>query len=57
MGEGKHLTRGFPSKKINEQEIDPVVIEDNVWIGTGTVILKGVTIGEGLVIAANSLVT
>lgn len=34
----------------------PVVIEDNVWIGTGSVILPGVVIGNGSVIGANSVV-
>jgi len=35
----------------------PVHIEDNVWIGCRCIILKGVTIGEGAVIAAGSVVT
>tara|TARA_Y100000385_G_scaffold271952_1_gene312346 strand:- start:44 stop:550 length:507 start_codon:yes stop_codon:yes gene_type:complete len=34
----------------------PVIIEDDVWIGTGAVILKGVTIGKGSIVAAGSLV-
>jgi serine acetyltransferase len=34
----------------------PVTIEDNVWIGAGCIILKGVTIGEGSVIAAGTVV-
>ena len=34
----------------------PVVIEDNVWIGTSVIILPGVTIGAGSVIAAGSIV-
>src|ERR1035437_2266145 len=34
----------------------PVIIEDNVWIGVNTTILKGVTIGENSIIGANSLV-
>ena len=33
-----------------------VIIEDDVWIGTGAVILGGVTIGKGSVIAAGSIV-
>ena len=33
-----------------------VVIEDNVWIGTGSVVLPGVLIGNGSVIGANSVV-
>lgn len=34
----------------------PIVIEDDVWLGLNVVVLKGVTIGEGSVIAANSVV-
>lgn len=35
----------------------PIVIEDHVWIGVGAIILKGVTIGEGAVVAAGAVVT
>lgn len=34
-----------------------VIIEDNAWIGGGTVILPGVTIGENTVVGAGSVVT
>ncbi len=34
-----------------------VVIEDDVWIGTRAIILHGVTIGRGAVIAAGAVVT
>jgi acetyltransferase-like isoleucine patch superfamily enzyme len=34
----------------------PIVIEDNVWIGANTFVLPGVTIGEGSVIGAGSIV-
>lgn len=36
---------------------NPVIIEDNVWIGANVVVLKGVTIGSGAVIAAGAVVT
>lgn len=36
---------------------DPVTIEDNVWIGCRSIILKGITIGKGAIIAAGSVVT
>ncbi|HEV7427625.1 MAG TPA: acyltransferase [Thermoanaerobaculia bacterium] len=35
----------------------PVVIEDDVWIGAKSTIMKGVRIGRGAVIAAASVVT
>lgn len=36
---------------------EPVVIESNVWIASDAVILPGVTIGDGAVIGAGSVVT
>ena len=36
---------------------DKIHIEDNVWIGGGSTILKGVTVREGSIIAAGSIVT
>ena len=35
----------------------PIRIEDKVWIGMDVLILKGVTVGEGSVVAARSVVT
>lgn len=35
----------------------PVIIGDNVWIGDKATILPNVTIGDGVIIAANSVVT
>jgi acetyltransferase-like isoleucine patch superfamily enzyme len=44
-----HSLDGRPS-------VDPVQIGDHVWIGGGAIVLKGVTIGDGAVVAAGSLV-
>lgn len=43
---------------INNQpnQTAPIVIKDDVWIGTGAKILKGVTIGQGAVVASGALV-
>ena len=35
----------------------PIVIGDNVWIGAGVIILKGVSIGDNAIIAAGSIIT
>jgi acetyltransferase-like isoleucine patch superfamily enzyme len=35
----------------------PVTIGDHVWIGARAAVLKGVTIGDGAVVAAGALVT
>lgn len=47
------------SKRIDEQGVStkPVVIGDDVWIGTNAVILPGVTIGSHCVVAAGAVVT
>lgn len=39
------------------EKTKPVVIGNHVWIGTRAVIMKGVTIGDGAVIAAGAIVT
>lgn len=35
----------------------PIMIEENVWIGTRAIILKGVHIGKGAVVGAGAVVT
>lgn len=39
------------------EQAQPVVIEDDVWIGGGAVLLPGITVGKGSVVAAGSVVT
>ena len=41
----------------NGVESSPIKISDHVWIGFDAVILKGVTIGEGAIVGARSVVT
>lgn len=41
---------------LNPKDIRPVRICQDAWIGNGTHIMKGVTIGEGAIIGANSVV-
>lgn len=40
-----------------ETKSAPVRIERNVWLGTRVIVLRGVTIGEGSVVGAGSVVT
>ncbi len=46
----------FDQKRKRPEDDQPVVIEDDVWIGTGVIVLKGVTVGTGSIIAAGALV-
>ena len=34
-----------------------IIINDNVWVATGAIVLPGVTIGEGAVVGAGAVVT
>lgn len=43
--------------EVSEAYVAPVIIEKNVWVAINVVILPGVTIGEGAIIAAGSVVT
>ena len=45
----------FDDSRTNEDS--PVIIDDNVWLGYGVKVLKGVHIGENSLIGAGSIVT
>jgi acetyltransferase-like isoleucine patch superfamily enzyme len=44
---------GLPT---TEDEVKPVVIEDNVWIGRRAIIMPGVTVGTGSIVSAGAVV-
>nr|WP_272505012.1 DapH/DapD/GlmU-related protein [Salinibacter ruber] len=46
-----------PAEDINAGAAAPIVIENDVFVGMEALILKGVTIGEGAVVGAGSVVT
>lgn len=51
-----------PAKRLaglppDDDEVKPVTIGDNVWIGSNAVIFPGVTLGDGCVVATDSVVT
>ncbi|WHF53053.1 DapH/DapD/GlmU-related protein [Chryseobacterium gotjawalense] len=54
----KGIIQDSPLSKPNDRDIysSPVIIEKNVWIGQYVCVLQGVTIGEGSIIGAMSVV-
>ena len=46
----------FIPDKGRDTSTRPIVISDEVWIGAGAIILQGVTVGRGSVIAAGAVV-
>lgn len=56
---GKHICEVTDADKdLEPQRWDrDVIIKAGVWIGTGAILLKGVTIGQGAVIGAGAIVT
>lgn len=54
LATANHALAPSKSRKLNYA---PIVIGDNVWIGSNAVILQGVTIGQWAVVAAGAVVT
>ena len=52
----KLLKEGYPTDKGSVQT-SPVTIDDHVWINFNAIILRGVHIGKGAIVAAGSVVT
>lgn len=53
----KHNDNNVPIALQGSEEDKPVKIENNVWICNRVIILPGVTIGEGSIVAAGSVCT
>jgi len=57
---GNHKT-DIPGLLINQihsgDKLDEIIIQDDVWVGARAIILSGVTVGEGSIIGAGSIVT
>ena len=49
------FTRGHPREILLDES--PVRICDDAWIGAGAIVLRGVTVGQGGVVAAGAVVT
>ncbi len=55
--DGNHRTRPGVSVKSQPMVTAPVVVEDEVWIGAGVMVLAGVRVGRGAIVGAGSVVT
>ncbi len=55
--DGDHGTEADELVRDQSMVVSPVLIGDNVWIGAGAIILKGVKVGNSAVIAAGAVVT
>lgn len=53
---GRHMTSITDAEKLPENDQD-VVFEGDNWIGARAIILKGVTVGHGAIVAAGAVVT
>ena len=45
------------TRRAKWEAAEPIVIEGNVWLGGGVIVLPGVTIGENTVVGAGTIVT
>lgn len=50
------MDRDYHKLDSEQERTAPVTIGNNVWIGCKSIVLKGVTIGDGAVVAAGSVV-
>ncbi|GEK78754.1 acyltransferase [Agrococcus baldri] len=46
-----------PGKRAGKNHWKPIVIGDGSWLGAGVIVLGGVTIGPGTIVAAGAVVT
>ena len=53
---GKLMTTYKTEDKLISDD-EPVIIDEDVWVGIGVIILKGVHIGRGAIVAAGAVVT
>ena len=56
MIDSSHVLGGPDGEWLHRIKTAPVVIGRNAWIGAKATIARGVHVGEGAVVAANSLV-
>ena len=57
LTDGNHGISADLAVKAQPMQVRPVVIEDDVWLGAGVIILSGVRIGRGAIVGAGAVVT
>jgi acetyltransferase-like isoleucine patch superfamily enzyme len=57
LTDGDHGTAAGRPVQDQPMETSPVVLEDDVWLGAGVIILRGVRVGQGAIVGAGAVVT
>ncbi|MCT1176484.1 DapH/DapD/GlmU-related protein [Pediococcus pentosaceus] len=52
-----HEINRSSSRRAGKGYSKPIIVEDGAWIGAGVIILPGITIGRGSIVAAGAVVT
>jgi acetyltransferase-like isoleucine patch superfamily enzyme len=47
----------IPIRKQGSTKPNPVIINDNVWLGRNVIVMPGIVIGEGAIVGAGAVVT
>ena len=45
------------NQSVSKDDVKPVRVGDDVWIGSHSIILKGINIGDGAIVASGSVVS
>lgn len=48
---------GLDIETLSKHVLNPVIIRDDCWLGANVIILLGVVLGNGVIVAAGSVVT
>jgi len=57
LTDGNHGTADGVLVQSQPMQTRPVILEDDVWLGAGVIVLSGVRIGRGAVVGAGAVVT
>lgn len=56
-GDHNFKKAGTPTIFSGREELKPTIIGKDVWIGSNSIVMTGLTIGDGTIVAAGSVVT